>query len=122
VQGVRGEDLAAFFAAELGRTRKLALTVASAQTPDTEGALPPGRYLLQIADLSSASAKVFIRARPFVAGDTVTAVADAPDFPLHLAGLVAIEFHVRKGYNDRIAAILTAGTGNLFITEVSRRA
>lgn len=120
-KGARADDVIAFYAAELGITRKLACGVASAQLPDSEGALSPGRYLLQIADLSAPTAKVYVRGRPYIAAGTVTAVASVPDFPLHLSGLVAFEFNVRKGYNDRIAAITTAGTANLFITLVSRR-
>jgi hypothetical protein len=70
--------------------------------------------------LASASAKVFVRLRPWVAATTVTAVADAPDFPLHLAGLVAVEVNVRKGHNDRLAAITTTGAATLYATRISR--
>lgn len=118
----RGDDAIYFYAANLGRTTALAVSVVSAQTPDSEGALPPGRYLLHLGDDVASTTIVWVTAGPFTKGGTLTAVAAVPLFPMSTARIVTIEINVRKGDNDRIAAIASAGAGTLFVTQVSRGA
>lgn len=98
------------------------MTAASVQTTDVNGPLVPGRWLLHIADVPN-NAKIWVRMRPFEKGGTVVAVADVPDFPMHVDGIVTIEVNVRKRTNDRVAAIALGGgtpSGNLYLTLVSR--
>ena len=98
------------------------LAVAQAQRPDNALALPPGRYVLHIADVSSDGAKVWVAMGKFAKSVTLVVVASVPHFPMSATGIIAIEVNIRKGDNDQIAAITSAGTANLYITQVSRAA
>lgn len=119
------DDQLDYFASDLGPTRTLAVVAANmvssagASPADPDGALPPGKYLLQRGAPGGADV-MFIDAIPFVKGDTSwTALsAAAPRMPLIRDSIV---LHVRKGHNDRIIARVTGGAGAaLHITQVSR--
>ena len=116
----RGDDALYFFAANLGRTERLACSGVAIQRPDNLLALEPGRYLLHIADLQTPNTRVWVTTGKFEKGSTVSVVADVPHFPMHAEGIVAIEINVRKGDNDQIAAITGGATATLFITQISR--
>lgn len=113
-----------FFQAAIGGSLRVALTIASAQTSDAQGALPPGKYLVQFLGLTGVA---WIRANKFVPGETITAVVPgvipAPgdrvnEFPIDPAIARSFTLHVRNGINDRIAAILSAGTATMIITKL----
>jgi hypothetical protein len=121
-------DLRLFFEAKIGGSFRLGLDDESRQTDDTEiGAIPPGKYFVQVLGLDTGET-CHIRSGKWVKGATITAVATAApaagvvdlvnEFPLAEAdGVSSFVLHVRQGINDRIAAILTAGTATLVITK-----
>lgn len=116
----RGIDAQAFYAAALGRTRKLLCSSVAAQFSDNDGALPPMRYLLHVADISPTNRTIWIATGKFIKSVALSVADDVPYFPMGLSGVVAIEINVLKGHNDQIAAIMTGGNGILYVTEVSR--
>jgi len=120
----RGVDDIYFFAAAVEQTRLLAASVVSAQIPDAGGPLTPGRYLIQVLNQTDASALVWIKFGAFATGVVLTATTRPGEkkMPLTASGIFAIELHVLKGDSDRIAAITTAGTADVYITRVSRGA
>jgi hypothetical protein len=120
----RGDDAIAFYAADIGETRELAVTAAGIQSPDAEGALTKGRWLIQAYDFSTPNVVVWISSGPFVKGSplTLTTGPGARRVPLSPRTLVAIETNVVKGASDRIGAITTAGTVTLWLTRISRGA
>jgi hypothetical protein len=121
----RGDDALYYYAANLGLTQAIAVTATPAQTSDIEGALTPGRYLLQIADVSNSGTTIWVRTGKFEKGVALSMVAGVPWFPMKPGGVIAIEINVRKGDNDRIAAVASGpGTplGTLYVTQISRGA
>jgi len=112
----RGDDLLDFYRRDPDKAIVLALTNVSAQIP---APLPPGRYLLILRAVAGVWA--WFRAEPFVATGTVTVVA-AQGIPLSPDAMQTIEINVRKGHNDRIAAITEAGVGTLYIVPLARPA
>lgn len=115
--GARPDDLEDFYDADIGRTVEVALTVAAAQTSDAFGALPPGRYLIQVATSSSADIAWMKRSK-WVKTAAADITAAAPAFPFR--AVTAIELNVRKGVSDRVQGIMGSGTGTLTITRISR--
>lgn len=106
------DDLLDFYQNDLGPAQKLALAGASVATPK----LLPGKYLVQFTGLGANTA--WLRAGPH--GPTpVVAVADVPSTPF-VAASPPIEIDVRRGHNDQFAAIMSAGTGTMFLTPRSR--
>jgi hypothetical protein len=119
----RGDDALYYFAANLGRTRKLVVSIAAIQLPDADGPLTPGRYLIHVDDFSPpGKQKIWVRMGKFEKGKTLAVAADVPHFPMSLTGIMGIEVHVRKGDNDRLAAISSEGSAAVYITQVSRGA
>lgn len=116
----RGDEAHAYFAAELGPTRKIDVTDVAAQLPSVEGALPEGRYLIFVDELSAPGKHtVWVRVGKF--GDTIPVTVGVPNFPLSRSGMMGIEFNARKNHSDQIAAITESGkTATLYITKVSR--
>src|SRR5688500_18425020 len=106
----QSKDDIAFFAANLGRTYAIGADATGVQLTDNER-LPEGRYLIQLRTL--VDDYVWITVRPFVAGEAVTAYNAPPAFPMSRLGLIAMEFHVRKGVNDRISARTSAGVATV---------
>ena len=114
----------------LGKTVRLAVTAASANTAGAPTVpaglererLKPGKYYVQLLDHSNAVC--WIR----VGGTTAlgAAVPVAPvgvtlinDFPLDPNdGVTAVELHVRKDKTDVVAAIMASGTGTLLLTRM----
>lgn len=121
----REDDDVAYFAAKLGLTYRLAMSGVAAQTSDDDGALPPGRYLIHLGNLTN-GARVWVQMGVFAKGGTITPVIGPPSFPMSTTRIQAIEVNVRKGANDRVAAILESTSqnpsGELFITNISWRA
>jgi hypothetical protein len=115
-----GDDDIAFFAADLGETRELSATTTGAQTTDTDGALEPGRYLIQIVDATAGAIVWIIRGR-FERGAplSLSAGPGPARIPLSTQALVAIETHVREGDSDRIGAITNTGVATVYLTRVS---
>lgn len=120
----RGDDAIAFYAADLGETRALAATTSGDQTTDVDGALVPGRYLIQIVNVSDSAAIVWIHAGAFEKGKPITLAAGPGRrrAPLSTQSVVAIETNVLKGDSDRIGAITTVGTATVYVTRISRGA
>lgn len=120
---INGSDAIADFTAALGFTRKLAATQVASQTSDADGALEPGRYLVQLINPSAADAIAWLRAVPFVKTETVAVDQDAPSFPLQRNALVSVQFNALRGVSDRVAVRMSAAaTGTLYITRISRDA
>jgi hypothetical protein len=121
----RGDDDIAFYAADIGDTALLSASVTPAQLSDAHGPLPSGRYIIQVVNLSGTGKQlVWVGQGPFVPGG-VMAIAAAPGkdrIPLSQQALVAIETNVVKGFSDRIAAVTSGGTAEVYITRVSREA
>ncbi len=120
----RGDDAIAFYAASIGKTRKLVAAPGPTQMLDADGPLAPGRYLLHIAAMSNLGV-LWVAIGAFEKGSPLSVAADVPFFPMQASGIVAIETNVLKGDSDRIA-VIAAGpnspTGTLFITPISRSA
>lgn len=112
------EDDIAAFAAVVGFTRKIQATTAGVQDSDANGPLSPGRYLIQA--IFNGNAIIWISFGKFEKGVTIDMPNDVPAFPLSNSVLIAIEFHVRKGVDDRIGARTSTGTADVYITKVSR--
>jgi hypothetical protein len=107
----RGDDLMMFYAADLGISRKLNITnAASAQIADADGALAPGRYLVQVFATAGGKPvdRCWLRFGKFETGGTITATTDVPSFPVDPDGVFVFELNVRPGYNDRLAGIVAA--------------
>jgi hypothetical protein len=108
----------------LGKTVRLAVTAASANTAGGEerDRLKPGKYYLQLLDHSSArcwirvGASVTLAAAEPAAPVGVTVINDFPLDPTD--GVTAVELHVRKDKTDVVAAIMSAGTGTLLLTRM----
>jgi len=117
----QGQDAIAFFAASVEETRALTLSASSAQIPDNDGALPPGRYLLLLRD-TEVSSWTWIQFGPFVKGGTVTATVGAgvDKLPLSRQAIIGFEVNINAGENDRIAAINESGGGTLYMIRISR--
>lgn len=120
IQDARGDDVIAYYAGTLGFTRALDVGPTSTMIPDAEGALEPGRYLVQLLDCSASGMKAWLAFGAFARAGTVVAAAGPPHFPLGPRGLIALEFNVRKGDNDRVAVIGDGGTARLYLTRISR--
>ena len=121
------DDLRLFYSSIVGKTYLLGLDTTSRQIEDAVGALPRGKYLVQILGLGTN--RCFVKVGKFVKGSTLTAAATA--FPAAGAGttladefvldgtdgITSFTFHVRNADNARIAAILSAGTATMVITK-----
>lgn len=120
----RGDDDIAFFAAAIEETRLIAASPASASFPDADGALVPGRYLIQILGASASSVVVWIQMGKFEKGVPLTASVGPglKRVPLSPSGIIAIEVNVVKEDNDRIAVVTAGGTASVYITRISRGA
>lgn len=131
-----GDDDIAFYAAALGRTRKIAVSTTAAQLPDTEAPLEPGRYLLHVR-FDSGCDQIWVAMGEHKKGVPLPVAADVPYFPFLVGTVVALEVNVRPKPqspkvapsaksvdkpNTQIAAITNAGTGTLYITQISRGA
>lgn len=115
--GAFGDDKLDFYAADLGPSISVNLTVASATSPK----LIPRRYRVQFID--TGAARVWARVGPFNAVTPVVATLAAPSTPFAGAAPAlasAFDLDVRPNHNDQIAAILSAGTGKMIITPLSR--
>lgn len=119
-----GNDDIAFFHAAIERTYEpIAVTTSGTdQLGDDVGALPTGRYLIQAVNFSDTTAICWVHVGKFEEGAALpmNAGAGSKKVPLTPSGAVAIEYNVVKEVNDRIGAVLSAGTCTLLITRVSR--
>jgi hypothetical protein len=91
---------------------------------DTDGALAPGRWLVQVRGLA-ATQEVWVHVGPFVAGTPLAPVAPTAAgtkrFPL-TSSIVGLEFHVLNDYSDRVAVQLNSGASvACFLSRVSTR-
>lgn len=112
-------DDVAYFAADLGLTRLIAVSTVPAQLATADGPLAPGRYAVFIDDCVGLG-KAWVRTGPWNGGAVLPVTAGIPWFPMCQGGLVFVEFHVRQGVNDQIAVVSSVGTANLYITGISR--
>lgn len=118
---VRGDDAVAYYAGTIGATRSIAVADGvSATLRDADGPLEPGRYLMQVLNWTSSSAKIWVRFGRFEKGHSLEASAGPPNFPLAQRGIIALELNVLPGDNDRAAAIGDGGGGTLYLTRISR--
>lgn len=119
--GEQGQDAIAFFAADVEETRALSLSTSSAQIPDVDGPLPPGRYMLLLRD-TDVSDWTWIKFGKFVTGGTITATVGpgADKLPLSRQAIIGFEINITPGRNDRIAAINESGGGTLYMIRISR--
>lgn len=117
MDGHRGDDDIAFFAANLGHTYELSFDANGANLSDAQGALVPGRYLIQLR--MNGNGYAWVSVGKWVAAAPIPTPAAPPAFPMSNAGIVAVEFHVRQGVNDRLAARTESGSAKLYATRVS---
>ena len=118
---VRGDDAVAFYAALLGATTLLAAGVVASQTPDADGPLQPGKYLVQVADIAGGGT-TWLKMVPFVKGNVEVLAAGVPAFPMKPGLALSFTVNVLKGVNDRVVAVTSAGTSNVYLTRISRDA
>jgi hypothetical protein len=116
----REDDDVAFYAAALKRTYELIAGTGGDALAEEEGALPPGRYLLQLR--TGGRQYVWITVGKFEKGKPLTPSLGTPAFPMSNQGIVAVEYHIRKGYNDSLAAITEDSNATLYLTLVSHGA
>ena len=111
-------DTHAYFAADLGPSRKLDATTTSStlNASDGGGALTPGRYLVQARNIGDNV--LWLAFGKF--GASITATLDVPSFPMDETRTVMFEITVVTGYNDGVAARMSAATGDLLFTKISR--
>ena len=117
----RGDHDIAFYEAVIEETRSLDVTAAGEETPDDDGALTPGRYLVQFFQTSGPTTAIcWLHVGVFKEGVLgPTAEPGNKRFPLSASSIIAIEFNVMTDENDRIAGIMSEGAGTLFISRVS---
>jgi len=110
-------DYSRFYLADIGYTWELSVTDSGVATPEK---LLPGRYLVQIRELSSETSPVWMKLRRF-SDAAVSVTAEAPSFPFNrTSGVMVVEFNVRRNYNDQIQLITPAGiTATASITKIS---
>lgn len=120
--GRQADDDAWVYHADIGYTYDLPIGPGGAQLTDAQGPLSPGRWLVQLRTTFTAQ-WAWVILGPFEKGSPIalTAGAGRQRIPLSRASVIAAEFHVRKGYNDRIGGITESDTANLLITQVSRK-
>lgn len=110
---------------KLGGSYLLTVDTTARQLADSHGALLPGKYLIQALDLGvnrcwvktskwvpAASPDITLPALPAAGASTLEQA-----FPMDAVGITSFELHVRKGRNDRIQAIMSAGTALLVVTK-----
>jgi hypothetical protein len=117
----KSADVVGFYAADIGITRELVIGAgASVMLTDADGPLTPGRWVIQLRT-ALATEYAWIRVGAFKKGSAIAAtIGPGRDrFPLSPSALIAIEFNVRKGENDRIAGITEFGAATLYISRVS---
>jgi hypothetical protein len=121
-----GDHDKAFYEAAIEETFGATATSASLTNVNTDddGALVPGRYLLQAAGTLVPGQTLWVHRGRFTAGTALSpiggaAVAGPARFPL-TATIVALEFHVLGGYSDRIAVQLGSGSDvTVYLSRVS---
>jgi len=113
--GADAKDEEHFFDAAAEDTVLLQPTVASVQLG---AALKPSRYVIQVIP-SDPTAIVWICFGPYGTSLTATTGAGAKRIPLGSRILVTFEFNTRTGINDTVAAICSAGTADVWITDIS---
>lgn len=118
----RSVDTVDFYGASLEDTRLVNATVSGDQTTDGDGPLTPGKYLVQVFNISDSAALIWILVGPFVPSSPISLAASpgARRIPLSAQALVAMEFNVIAGINDRLGAITTVGTAEVYLTHMSR--
>ena len=114
----------AFYEADIGGTFVISASTTLANAPsDVEGALPPGRYLVQAISFSDATATCWLHVGRFESGTPLVPgndiAAGTQRFPLHGDAMPAIEFNVLTGHNDRVAVVTSAGTATVYLSRVS---
>lgn len=119
----RGDHDIAFYEAAIEETRALAVTNVFSQFSDAEGPLVPGRYLIQLVSSSVSTAFCWVHLGKFEKGVSLagTALPGPRRVPLSRSTVVAVETHVLANYSDRLGAIMTAGSGQLYVTRVSTK-
>ena len=120
----RGDDDLAFYAADIGETRLVSAdALSNQQTTDADGALVPGRWLVQVFPTDSA-AKVWVGFGKFVAAVVLSSPVGPGKQRIPCSGktIIAFETNVLKGYSDRAVARTTVGTAEVYLTLISRRA
>lgn len=117
----RGDHDIAFYEAAIEETHRLDVTATYSQLPDVDGPLRPGRYLIQLFNPSNDTAVCWVHVGKFEKAVSLagTAGPGVRRVPLSKQAIIAIETHVLVGHSDRIGAIMSAGTGTLFVTRVS---
>lgn len=119
----RGDHDKAHYEADIGETRAITVTIAGEELVEEEGPLIPGRYLLQFFQTSGApSAICWVHVAPWEEGAIgPTTGPGLQRVPLSGQAILGIEYHALTDHNDRVAAILTAGTGVLYMTRISTK-
>lgn len=107
-------DLYGMLAADIGISYSVSMSTAAAHSVK----LPPGRYLIQVLDISTN--RVWMALRPWKTGRAADITAGVPYFPMDANGVRAMEVQVKPGFNDQVSAIMSGGTGLMIITLIER--
>ncbi len=118
----RGDHDVAFYEAAVEETIELSLSTAFTQTPDSNGPMTAGRWLIQLYNpgqnaICWVHEGIFVEGVPLAPSSPTS--AGLRRIPLSIRSVIAFETHVLPNYSDRIGAILTQGTALLWLTRVS---
>lgn len=118
-------DLRLAFQEKIGGSLLLSVDDTARQLSDDHGPLPPGKYFIQALGLSTNRCWVKTsRWEKGTAPDVTAPAAPAAgvsvlekEFPMDANGVTSFELHVRQGVNDRLQAVMAAGTCLLVVTK-----
>lgn len=124
VNGPTEGDYIGYYSADIGFTWEQAVAVTPTLTTnsDAAGPLEPGRWLAVARNFSTATALMWLHVGAFEKGTPLAPAAPTGQGPsrIPLSQNGFVEFTVVEGYNDRFAATMSAGTGTLHLTKISR--
>lgn len=109
-------DYLGFYTADIGDTSTIA-GVTGSLTSHTE-ALSPGRYMVVARGFSDAAALAWIHVGTGTLAPVNPVAAGKARIPLNQSGWV--EYMVVTRHNDKIGVQMSAGTGTIYVSKISR--
>ncbi|MCH9836988.1 hypothetical protein K0U83_15080 [bacterium] len=120
----RGDFDIGYYEASIEETHSVTAAVGALTNAPAaaEGALRPGRYLVQLSN-PTAGTVVWVHVGAFDAAVPLAPAnpiaAGTRRIPLSSSGVLAIEFQALTGYSDRIAVQAVGNAATVFISRVS---